>query len=95
MKEKTLNILEYDKVIDMLMEKAGSEMTRKVISELKPFDDVSQIRECQGETTEAVRLISYKGPLLSVVFMILRKVFHLRLKAVPLRWRSFCVSCTI
>ena len=61
MKEKTLNILEYDKVIDMLMEKAGSEMTRKVISELKPFDDVSQIRE----------------------------VFHLRLKAVPLRWRSF------
>ena len=63
MKEKTLNILEYDKVIDMLMEKAGSEMTRKVISELKPFDDVSQIRECQGETTEAVRLISYKGPL--------------------------------
>ncbi len=63
MREKTLNILEYDKMIDMLMEKAGSEMTRKIISELKPFDDVSQIRECQGETTEAVRLINYKGPL--------------------------------
>ena len=63
MKEKTLNVLEYDKIIDMLAEKAGSEMTRKIISELRPFDNVSQIRESQGETTEAVRLINYKGPL--------------------------------
>ena len=47
----------------MLAEKAGSEMTRKIISELRPFDNVSQIRESQGETTEAVRLINYKGPL--------------------------------
>ena len=31
MKEKTLTVLEYDKIIDMLVEKAGSEMTKKVI----------------------------------------------------------------
>ena len=63
MKEKTLSILEYDKIRDMLAEKAGSEMTRKVILELEPFDDVSEIRERQIETTEAVRLINHKGPL--------------------------------
>ena len=63
MKEKTLTVLEYDKIIDMLVEKAGSEMTKKVISELTPSDDVSEIRERQGETTEAVRLINHKGPL--------------------------------
>ena len=80
MKEKTLTVLEYDKIIDMLVEKAGSEMTKKVISELTPSDDVSEIRERQGETTEAVRLIT-KGLYLSVVFMILRKVCLLRERA--------------
>ena len=63
MKEKTLNVLEYNKIIGMLVEQAGSEMTKTVISELKPFDNVSEIAERQGETTEAVRLINYKGPL--------------------------------
>jgi len=63
MKEKTLNVLEYNKIIRMLEEQAGSEMTRKVISELKPFHGVSEIKESLAETTEAVRLINYKGPL--------------------------------
>lgn len=63
MKEKTLNILEYNKIIELLKEQAGSEMTKNTISELMPFRDVSEIRESQAETTEAVRLINYKGPL--------------------------------
>lgn len=63
MKEKTLNVLEYYKIIDMLVDQAGSEMTKKVISELKPYNSVSEIRESQCETTEAVRLINFKGPL--------------------------------
>lgn len=63
MKEKTLNVLEYNKIIRMLEDQAGSEMTKAVISELKPFHGVSEIRESLTETTEAVRLINYKGPL--------------------------------
>lgn len=63
MKAKTLSVLEYNKIIEQLIEQAGSEMTRKVISELKPYNDVSEIRDAQAETTEAVRLINHKGPL--------------------------------
>ncbi|MDO4869245.1 MAG: endonuclease MutS2 [Bacillota bacterium] len=63
MTDKTLNVLEYSKIIEMLKEQAGSEMTKKVISELKPAYDVREIREKQEETTEAVRLINAKGPL--------------------------------
>ncbi len=47
----------------MLKSQAGSEMTKNVISELRPVFDVDEIREKQTETTEAVRLITAKGPL--------------------------------
>lgn len=63
MEKKTLKILEYNKIIKMLAEQASSEMTKKVISELTPFDDARLIKEKQNETTEAVRLIKNKGPL--------------------------------
>ena len=63
MREKTLHDLEYDKIIEMLKTRASSEMTKKVISELEPVCDVRLIKEKQEETTEAVKLISAKGPL--------------------------------
>ena len=63
MKEKTLHVLEYDKIIEMLKDRASSEMTKKVISELQPVCDARLIKEKQEETTEAVKLISAKGPL--------------------------------
>lgn len=63
MKEKTLHVLEYDKIIGLLREQASSEMTRGAISELMPYLNASEIREHQTETTEAVRLIQHKGPL--------------------------------
>ena len=63
MTDKTLHVLEYGKIIEMLEEQTGSEMTKKVISELEPVYDIREIREKQEETTEAVRLINAKGPL--------------------------------
>ena len=39
MRKKTLTVLEYDKIIEQLIEQAGSEMTKKVISELMPCND--------------------------------------------------------
>ena len=63
MKEKTLQVLEYRKIIQKLSSHAGSEMTQKVISELAPVFDAALIRQRQQETSEAVRLITAKGPL--------------------------------
>lgn len=63
MNEKAIKVLEYNKIIELLKEQAGSEMTRKIISELKPFTDPRTISTLLEETDEAVKLISYKGPL--------------------------------
>ena len=53
MKEKTLKILEYDRIISMLKSQAGSELTREAISGLMPVFDVEEIVQRQQETTEA------------------------------------------
>lgn len=63
MKEKTLQVLEYGKIIQRLKAQAGSEMTKKAISELMPVFDVEEIRIRQQETGEALELIRSKGHL--------------------------------
>ena len=63
MNTKTLQVLEYGKIIDMLQEEAGSELTRARIAELSPMTDPYDIRDGLDETGEAVQLITMKGPL--------------------------------
>ena len=63
MREKTIRILEYNKILTKLEEQAGSEMAKKVVSGLRPFHEIPVIRDMLMETTEAVRLILHKGPL--------------------------------
>ena len=63
MNKKTLDVLEYQKIITLLKAEAGSEMTRERISALVPYTDVRVISEELRSTTEAVDLIVRKGPL--------------------------------
>ena len=63
MNQKALDVLEYHKIIELLKEEAGSEMTRELIGELRPYTDVRAIEEELRSTTEAVDLIVRKGPL--------------------------------
>jgi len=63
MNKKALDVLEYKKIIALLKEEAGSEMTRELISELLPYTDIRVISEELRSTTEAVDLIVRKGPL--------------------------------
>lgn len=61
MNEKALRILEYNKIIDMLCESAVSNMGRDIAIELKPSNDLNEIKELLQETTEAVKLLLKKG----------------------------------
>lgn len=61
MNDKSIKILEYNKIIEMLKAGAASEMTRQVISELKPLTDIYEIRHLLQQTTEAVKVIVVKG----------------------------------
>lgn len=80
MKKKTIHVLEYNKIIAKLGEQAGSEMAKKIISELRPFREVPVIRELLMETTEAVTLIVHKGPLPLSGFYDIENSLHLAKK---------------
>ena len=51
MNKKALNVLEYNKIIQMLKNEAGSEMAKTIISELKPYTDVHTTIEELRSTT--------------------------------------------
>ena len=54
MNNKTLKILEFDKILEMLSSYTESEVVKKRIEELEPYPTLALAREAQRETTEAV-----------------------------------------
>jgi DNA mismatch repair protein MutS2 len=54
--ERTLRILEFDKIIAKVEALATSQYGKELVRDLKPFEALSQIKEAQLITTEAVRL---------------------------------------
>ncbi len=61
MNEKVLRTLEYNKIINMLAEKANSDPGRKLCMELKPYTDLSVINEAQQQTADALSRLFKKG----------------------------------
>ncbi len=61
MDKKALRVLEFNKITDMLSDRAASELGRSIISELEPSTDIDTIRRAQKETSEAVSMILKKG----------------------------------
>ena len=61
MNEKVLKVLEYDKIIDMLVAQAGSDPGRKVCRELLPMTDKEEINKAQINTADAIARIFQKG----------------------------------
>ena len=61
MNEKSLRILEYDKIIAMLCDCATSAPGRKLCSGLLPSSDLSEITLAQRETTDACTRIRMRG----------------------------------
>ena len=63
MNNKTLRILEYNKIIDLLTEQATSDAGREICYKLKPMTDLADIQQAQQETADALTHIYQKGNL--------------------------------
>lgn len=61
MNEKVLHTLEYDKIINMLTDKASSEPGKELCKSLIPVTDLSEIRLAQQETADALARLFKKG----------------------------------
>lgn len=61
MNSRTLRLLEYNRILEMLAELTGSSLTRELVYQLEPMTHLHAISDAQTETTEAVSVILYKG----------------------------------
>ena len=61
MNEKVLHIVEFNKIIAQLAEHANSEPAKALCRNLKPMDNLSDIRLAQEETDAALQLLLRKG----------------------------------
>lgn len=65
MEEKTLHILEYDKIIELLCGYATSEAGKALCAKITPSTNLKKIREYQKNTTDARKRMRSKGTPLS------------------------------
>lgn len=63
MNERTLRVLEYDKIINMLSKRAVSSKGQKMCLELKPSTNVHEVSEWLNETREAFEVVLKWGSL--------------------------------
>lgn len=63
MKSKALRTLEYNKIIELLVQQATSEPAKKELSKLMPMTNRGDILDGLAETSEAVDVIVRKGAL--------------------------------
>ena len=63
MNKKTLKILEYEKIINSLVDMASSEPAKKLCAKLQPSTDILEIQKNQSHTTAALDRIRLKGSL--------------------------------
>lgn len=61
MNDRTLRVLEYDKIIESLMEKAESQLGKDMVRGIKPLTNLEDVEYLQRETKEALALIIKKG----------------------------------
>lgn len=61
MDARTLRVLEFQGIIDMLVERASSVMGREAASSLLPSADFNAVSEALADTTDGVRMIFSRG----------------------------------
>lgn len=63
MNERALKTLEFNKIINMLANYAGSALGKKKCEELLPMNSLDEIKKAQSETRDALQRIYKKGSL--------------------------------
>ncbi len=61
MEAKTYKVLEYDKIVKMLVEKAESQLGKNMAKNIKASSDIEEVEYMQRETQEALKLFIDKG----------------------------------
>ena len=61
MNDKVLHIVEFNKIIDKLAENANSAPAKALCRDLRPMDNLPDIRLAQEETDAALQLLIRKG----------------------------------
>jgi len=61
MNEKTLKILEFNKIIDKLVSLATSSLGKELAEKLVPDTDLNRVERAQKETSDAVAFIARRG----------------------------------
>ena len=61
MNEKALRVLEYPKIIEKLVQYAGSQPGKELCQRLEPSAELGQIRRMQRETSDAVSRLYRHG----------------------------------
>ncbi len=61
MNEKSLKVLEFHKIKDLLINKAESQLGKELAREIKPLTDINEIQILQQETDEALTLLIKRG----------------------------------
>ena len=63
MNKKAIHTLEFDKILEQLTAEAGSALGKQYCKRLRPSDDLSQIRQWQTQTKDALTRLFRKGNL--------------------------------
>jgi DNA mismatch repair protein MutS2 len=61
MNEKTLRVLEFDKIIEKLLSRAATSLGKDKVRELKPETQSEKIKDMLKETDDGVTYILRKG----------------------------------
>jgi len=61
LEQKTLNVLEFNKILEMLKSEATNDLSRKKVDELFPLSDIYAIQTLQDELSEVISLLLRKG----------------------------------
>ena len=61
MQEKSLRVLEFYKIREMLVEKAASQMGKERCASLVPESDFAAVQSLQAETEEASAIVARTG----------------------------------